>query len=365
LRAGPAARLNLKVTPLAVCSPAVHPQVTHDAAAGRLAWKGRDAARLSLALYAPAARPIDPKLGPPGIASRSDRELQHVQVSSCGLRDAGTPFGETAIELQVYPATQWLCELRHAGFPAMAWPPQGALEPVPANAVLCKLEADGRAVDAALWQRGWAGLHGQFRAGMEKLFNAWARAMDGTSARLQVEASPLVGQAGLTWGWRRTAADAVALRTEGQLDWIACALDLRLAGEIVSGGGRARIALACKGRSELRMVVEQIGDEGDDARTLAAAKCSWRFPFAVEIEPLANGALAMLNALPVPDAMLGAIAGECGLRPRPDGQGLQWYFTLRAEPVTVQLAASDPILGTSRQRVPLLPALPLVDWSAG
>lgn len=361
LRAGPAARLNLKVQPLAVCDPRVHPEVVHHTAQGRLAWKGRDAARLSLALYAKAAEAPDPKTGPDGIAAAAPPDPQQVQIASCGLRDAGAPFGDVAIALRVYPATQWLTELRHTGFPALAWPnPPSGEAP---GAATCKLEADGLPRDTSAWQRGWASLQSQFRAGMEKLFNAWARQVEG--ARLEVEASPLVGQAGLTWGWRRTAADAVVMRTEGQIEMLACALELRLAGEVVMGGGRARLLLACKGRSELRQLVAQLGEAAEEGQGLAAAKRVFRFPFTLEVEPLAAGDTTTLYALPVPEAMLGAVAGECGLRPRPDGKGQQWHFSLRIEPVTVALTSADPILGGGRRQKALLPALPLVDWSAG
>jgi hypothetical protein len=364
LRAGPAARLNLKVQPLAVCDPRVHPEVVHVSEQGRLTWKGRDAARLSLALYARPVPPSDPKLGPPGIAAPSEPDMQQVQINSCGLRDAGAPFGDVAVELRVYPAIQWLTEVRHAGFPAMHWPaPAG--EPAAPQAVACRLEADGVARDAAVWQRGWAALQPQFRQGMEKLFNAWARVMDGSSARLEVEAAPLSGQAGLTWGWRRTSPAAVAMRTEGQLDLLACAIDLRLAGEIAVGAARARVTLTCKGRSELRMAVAQLGEASADGQGLAAVKRSWRFPFTLDVETVAGGELATLYADTLPEAMRGAIAGECGLRLRPDGQGQQWYLTLRLEPVTLVLVSADPLLGASRQQRTVLSALPLVDWSAG
>ena len=248
----------------------------------------------------------------------------------------------------------------------MQWPTAGGAEPPPApQAVACRLEADGVARDATVWQRGWAALQPQFRQGMERLFNAWARVMDGNSARLEVEAAPLSGQAGLTWGWRRTALATVAMRTEGQLDLLACAIDLRLSGEIAVGAARGRITLACKGRSELRMAVAQIGEASTDGQDLGAVKRSWRFPFTLDIETVAGGELATLYANTLPEAMLGAIAGECGLRLRPDGQGQQWYLTLKLEPVTLALVSADPLLGASRQQRTMLPAMPLVDWSAG
>jgi hypothetical protein len=362
LRAGPAARLNLRVQPIAVCDPRVHPEVLHLTEQGRLGWRGRDAARLSLALYARPTPPPDPKLGPAGIAAPTEADTQQVQIVSCGLRDAGAPFGEVAIALQVFPATQWLVELRHGGFPAVSLPGPAAMA---GPAAVCKLEADGVARDASVWQRGWTGLQPQFHAGMEKLFNAWARQVEGNSARLEVEASPLVGQAALTWGWRRVEPGRVAMRTAGQIDLLACAIELRLSGELALGSARARVVLSCKGRSELRMPVEQLGDEADEDKSLAAVKRSWRFPFTLEVEPLAAGGLAMLNALTAPEGTLGAIVGECGLRPRPDGKGQQWYFTLRVDPCTVTLACADPITGTSRRQRTLLAAAPLVDWGAG
>lgn len=365
LRAGPAARLNLRVQPLAVCDPRVHPEVVHSSEQGRLAWRGRDAARLSLALYAKPVPPPDPKAGPAGIAAPTEADVQKVEIETCGLRDAGAPFGDVAIELRIVPAVQWLTEVRHAGFPVMQWPATGGAAAAAPQAVACRLEADGVVRDAVPWQRGWAALQPQFHQGMEKVFNAWMRVMDGNSARLDVEAAPLSGQAGLTWGWRRTSASTVAMRTEGQLDLLACSIDLRLAGEVAIGAARARITLGCKGRSELRMAIAQVGEVAEEGQALTAVKREWRFPFVLDVDTVAGGELETLYANTLPEAMLGAIAGECGLRPRPDGQGLQWYFTLRLEPVTVALTSTDPVLGASRHQRTLLPAMPLVDWSAG
>jgi hypothetical protein len=75
--------------------------------------------------------------------------------------------------------------------------------------------------------------------------------------------------------------------------------------------------------------------------------------------------LSVLSVVTPAAGALGAIAGEAGLRPRPDGKGLQWYFSLRAEPCAVLLQSADPVLGLTQQRRVLFPALPLVEWSAG
>ena len=61
----------------------------------------------------------------------------------------------------------------------------------------------------------------------------------------------------------------------------------------------------------------------------------------------------------------GALVGECGLRARGDGGGVQWFFALRAEPVQIVSEVSDPLLGSSRHTRKIFPALSLVDWSAG
>lgn len=369
LRGGPVARLNMKVAAHAVCDPRVHPALVHASPEhGRLEWKGRDTARLSLALYARAVPPADDG-APRGIAAAVAPETQRIDLSSGNVRDAGAPFGEVTIEVAVYPAAQWFCELRHAAWTAMSWPapaaPAAAAAPAAPAAISLRLECDGTPRDAAPWQRGWLALQAQARQGFERAFNAWARGKDGPATRLDAELSPLVGQAGVTWGYRRLDAATVGMRTEGRLDLIACALDLQFAAELTIEGATARVRLAAKGRSELRMALQQIGDEAADGAGIAAVVRSWRFPFTVEVEPIVGSGIATLHALPTPEAALGAVVGEAGLRPRPDGAGLQWYFTLRCEPSSVQLAVSDPVTGDSRHTRALLPALTLVDWSCG
>ena len=364
LRRGAPARLNLRVDTVAVCDPKVHPEVTHVGAEGRLAWKGRDTARLSLALYAPAPLPVEPNAAPPGIAAAAPFDPQTVHIASCGLRDAGAPFGKVDLKVQVYPATQSLTEVRHPAWQAMVWP-----DPAPADAAAagatCSLERDGAPADASAWQRAWAGLHVAFRSGLERVYNEWARVLDPQATRLEVEASPLVGQAGLTWGWRRMSASSVVMRTEGVLDLLALSLELRLSGELVDGTARSRIRIHCKGRSEMRMTIAQLGDQAPEGQGLKAALRTWRFPFTLEIEPLAGAEPATLSAAAVAVPITGALVGECGLRVRADGGGQQWFFGLRSEPVTVVTEISDPVLGGARQTRKILPAMTLVDWSGG
>jgi hypothetical protein len=268
------------------------------------------------------------------------------------------------LKVQVYPATQWLTELRHPAWQPMLWP-----APAPAEAavpgVTCSLEKDGAPDDASAWQRAWVGLNAAFRSGLERLYNEWARVLDASATRLEVEASPLVGQAGLTWGWRRTAASTVEMRTEGALDLLALSIDLRLSGELVDGTARSRIRIHCKGRSEMRMTIAQVGEQAPEGQSLKSAQRTWRFPYTLEIEPLAGAEPATLSAAAVPMPITGALIGEGGLRVRADGGGQQWFFALRTEPVTVMTEISDPVLGGARQTRKIFPAMTLVEWSAG
>ena len=363
LRRGAPARLNLRIEPHAVCDVRVHPEVVHVGAEGHLAWKGRDTGRLSLALYAPTPAPGEANAAPTGIAAEAPFDLQTVRIASCGLRDAGAPFGDVALEVRVYDAAQWLTEVRHPAWEAMVWPAPAEAGPAPSTT--CKLEKDGVPVEAAAWQQSWRGLHGAFRAGMERLYNEWARVLDNEGSRLEVEASPLVGQAGVTWGFRRTSASTVVMRTEGALDLLALSIELRLSGELVEGPSRSHIRIHCKGRSELRTTVAQLGDKGQEGHDLKSVLRTWRFPFTLEIEPLAGAEPSTLSAAAGPMPITGALVGECGLRGRGDGGGVQWFFALRAEPVQIVSEISDPVLGSSKRTRKIFPALSLVDWSAG
>ena len=367
LRAGAPARLNLRIEPHALCDPRVHPEVVHVGSEGHLAWKGRDTARLSLALYAPSPAPSPAPAKPnatlPGIATETPFDLQTVRIASCGVRDAGAPFGDVAMEVRVYDAAQWLTEVSNPAWEPMVWPARP--EAAPAPTATCKLEKDGAPVDVAAWQKSWRDLQGAFRAGMERLYNEWARFLDNPASRLEVEASPLVGQAGVTWGWKRTSTNDVAMRTEGALDLLAFSLELRLSGELVDGPARARIRVHCKGRSEMRMSVAQLGASGKEGTDLKSVLRSWRFPFTLEMEPLAGAEPSILTAASGPMPITGALVGECGLRGKSEGGGLQWFFALRAEPLTIVSATTDPVLGTTRRTHKIVPALSLVDWSGG
>ncbi|WP_457394500.1 hypothetical protein [Roseateles sp. P5_E1] len=355
--AGASARLQLAVSTEATCD-AHHPEVLHATGAGRLTWRGADTARLSLTLHAPPSPPPDPKLGPAGIAHGEPPDVQSVSISSCGIRNAGAPLGRIELGLQVHAATQRLVEVRHGALPAQAWPVEGEAPLLNAAGTACHLEADGHTEPAPAWLKAWQTLQPLSRAGLEKLFIAWSRHMAGSSGRMEAELAPLVGQAGITWGWQHEKDGAVALRVQGAIDFAALVLDLRLSGELDWLGSRARVSLRAQGRSEWRMSLA-------DGAALEQAKTTWRHPFSLSIDAIANGQPALLSAGPLAEPLRGAVVGECGLRPRPDGRGQQWFYRLAIEPVNVCLLRQDPLGGAQRQQRELIPALTLIDWSGG
>jgi hypothetical protein len=358
--AGASARLQLAVNTVAACS-AHHPEVRHASAGGRLTWQGADTARLSLTLHAPP-----PALNEAaGIAHGEPPDVQTVSIASCGIRDAGAPLGSLELGLQVHAATQRLVEIRHGALPPLAWPIEGEPPKPPAVATACHLEADGQPEPAPAWLKAWQNLQPLARAGLEKLFIAWSRQMAGTSGRFEAELSPLVGQAAITWGWQHEADGGVALRVQGAIDFAALVMDLRLSGELDWAGSRARVALRAQGRSEWRMGLDMHGETSAEGQGLAQAKTSWRHPFTLSVEAIANGDPALLSAGPLAEPLRGAVVGECGLRPRPDGRGQQWFYRLAIEAVHLSLLKQDPLGGTQRQRRELLPAITLIDWSAG
>ena len=139
------------------------------------------------------------------------------------------------------------------------------------------------------------------------------------------------------------------------LDFTALVLDLHLRGEIDWDGSRARITLRAQGRHDWRQQLDLRGADG-----LADARLAWTDRVTLSVEAIATGEPALLSAGPLADDLRGALVGSCGLRPRPDGLGYQWFYRLALEPVHVCLWRHCPVSGLQRQRRELLPALTLL-----
>lgn len=359
---GTPATLVVRTRPLSACD--AHPRLSLSGSQGLQSWRGRDALAVSLPLFDETQAVPPPSGLVPALAVEGGRTLHQLNLATCGIRDAGLPIGELNARIAVYPAEQWLQVWRQAPLAPLALP-EGNTAPLAPPALQIKLERDGQVQDHTAWQRGFSRLPALLHDSLGKLLTAWERSSGVTGGKLEADCALLAGQAGLAWGWREGPlglAEAPYLHVDAVLELVACSLDLRLRGQFDWNGTRSQLLLRCQGRSDLRQRVQR------DAATLAlpaamqAAQVAFSFPLSLEIEPLATEDLAVLQASAAP---LGAISGACGLRPKLDGPGLQWFANLKVQAASVAFAVVDPLLGETRQTRAMLPAMTLLDWSLG
>ena len=218
------------------------------ASSGRLAWKGRDAARLSLALYALPPAPPEPGLAAPGIGAETPFDAQTVSIASCGLRDAGAPFGD-ADDAAAGLSGDAVPDRSSASRPgrAMAWPAPRRGRSARRRRPARSRPTAGRPTPAPGSAPGSA-CTTAFRQRMERLYNEWSRALEGgrRAARGRGLAAGRPGRPRPGAGGRTSPA-TVAMRIAGALDLLALSLDLRLSGELVDGGA-ARAASSSTAR---------------------------------------------------------------------------------------------------------------------
>ena len=344
---GTPARLQVKVRALGGCGDRTHPRVAFTGQHGLWEWRGHEATAVSWPVHAAPTLPTPDGLIA-GIARASAPQPHTLQVSSCGLRDHGAPLGEVILPVLSYPADQWLLELRHSAHPAT-----------------CRLERDGVLQDASAWQQGFAQLHSDFKDSTEQLLLTFERTSGATAAQLDLTPSLMAGQAGLSWGWREGPhglTDTPVMRLQGWIDMVACALSLQLNGELSLAGAKARLRLRAQGSTPLRTRILRDTTLPSLPEALAPTVVKLRYPFELEMDPIVTPDHVTLH--PTAPAT-GAIVGEAGLRVKPGQGGVQLFLSLRIEAVATTLAIHDPVLGTSRQARPLLPAMTLLEWSLG
>ena len=183
--------------------------------------------------------------------------------------------------------------------------------------------------------------------------------------RLQAEPRCLCGSGGITWGWAERPQGLLAppyLRSAGMVDLVACQLNLRFGGTLARNGALSRLSLHCAAAESLKLGWEGQPGDSDGLQAVAGVKASFRQPFVLVLDAVAQPELAVINAASM---VSGALVGTCGLRPRPEGTGLQWFMTLGVEAASVLLQLHDPLLGDEEWLHPLLPAMSLLDWSLG
>jgi hypothetical protein len=355
------ARVRLRTRAAHLCE--LHPWARLTDSLGVRDWRGTLAGDVTWA--APSPRPVAPVAGSlqPMIAEEASPNLQTLDVYSCGLRESGVPTGDLNLVVAAYPGEQRLLTWQRDAWPVLGWPEPASAVPTPATQV--RLEQDGAALDAAAWQAGFRALDEQLKQGLSLLANAWERTSGVSASRLEAEPRLLCGSAGISWGWAERPQGLLAapyLRVAGALDLIACRLDLRCTGVLAMAGSLSRLTLHCAAADRLQSSWERLPDDADLNAMLERTKVAFRQPFVLVMESVARDELAVLNA---GSAVTGALVGSCGLRPRPEGPGLQWFATLAVEPANVLMQWHDPLLGQQELLHPLLPAATLVDWSLG
>lgn len=357
---GHKAWLHLRSAVEAVCDEQVHPRVDIKSDQGGQLFQGQVARLVKVPLHIPDEFPVVE----PGLCRERQPRYLSVTVCTCGLRRYGAPLGTQEAVVSVYSADQWLLELKPLPQPTWHWPTQGARDMAPPP--LVRLERDGQALNAQAWQQGWARLADAFIQGVDR----WMATLERTQSVLQprLEATPhlMHGVSAWTWGAREAlGADGSQgyTRAQGITRLVACGSDVALSGELRVGGGHARVRLHSQGQALLNheLLREQL--EPPLPALLSAVKVVWQHPFTVEVESLSHPDLISLSE--APGSLPGALSGEAGLRPRPDGQGWQWYLQLRLEPAVLSLSAWDVVRGEQQLHHPLWPAMTLLDWSAG
>ena len=361
---GPQARLQVRVRAMALCHGDVHPVLGFSGPHGRWVWAGHESKAASWPVAA-RDQPL-PRAGPgSAIAEETSPELQRLEIEVCGLRDEGEPIGPVQVLVSVWPVTQWWLDLQRAAPETQSVLPGPRAWHAPRSR--CRIERDGIAQDgAALQQQFETGLDGAAAVGLQALAAAWESLPGLASVRMDAMLGLLVGKASMTWGWAYGPGglDGSALmRVVAQLDLNGCLADLQLGGELALLGTRSRLTLRLAGQAALRQRVQHDTPTPPLSEVLLGVVTRWRFPIALTLEPLANGAGSVLQ-LAAPAT--GALVGEAGLRPCTKGcSGWEWFVGLRLEPVTVRVQITDPLLGQQQLLQPLLPALTLVNWSLG
>lgn len=357
------ARLRLRTRASHCCDPQVHPMASLNGAQGLTEWRGPHAADILFSLPAAAPLPVDADALQPRIAVETPSQVSLLSLSSCGLRDAGQSLGSPSTQLAVYSGEQHLVAWRRDAGGPLNLPDEPEQRPAPLSRI--RIERDGVVLDSARWQAGLEELDRQLAEGLTRMASAWEHESGVLQPRLQAEPRVMVGSSGLTWGWIEGPtgmASAPEFRVAGSLELVACQISLRLSGALKLRGSLSRISLHCAGVQMLQASFDGSASGPGLVALLERTSCKFSLPLVLQVEALAQDELALLDAT---SAVFGSLQGSCGLRPRADGPGLQWYAQLSVEPVSVKLKVLDPLVGSREHVHTLLPALKLLDWSLG
>lgn len=350
------AKLRVRVKAEHSCDAQVHPLVQCLGPQGTRTLRGPIASDTTFTVHSL----VDPEGKPPAIGEEGSAQYSVLDIASCGLRARGASVGELKTLLAAYDATQHLIAWRHEA-PA-AWKLPAEAMPVIAEP-RCRREADGRVIDSSAWQQGLQALDLQLQQGLARLFTGWERESGVTDGKLEIEAALLAGTAGISWGWAERPEGIAAppyMRLEGLFDLVACRLGLRFSGTLAKAGSRSQLVLSTDSKTDLSGPWRRGPDDGALFSAAARLRLVVRQTFDLAVLPVADPGGAVLSRS---GPLQGAISGVVGLEQRPDGPGLRWFARLAVEPVVAPLRVVDALLGVQALQQPLLPAMPLVDWS--
>ena len=361
---GDAARLQVRLLTHAVCDQDHHPLVESAGEHGLWSWRGHQARAVSWLVDGPAPVPSANGLGVTLIEETLPR-TSLLRAATCGLRDEGVPIGSVQTYVWAYPADQWLFVWQREPGASRQWPrPATAAPDQAAPATRVRIERDGVVVPSLRWATGFdETLDAELLRGFDKLFAAWQETT--TEASMTVAATMLCGRAMLSWGWREGPeglAGRPLMRVVGDLD-LGHAIDIVLTGEVALGVTRTKVRLIVHGQATLRQQPTRDNAVPGLPEVLLAAAVRWSFDYRIEFDPLAVDEGALWSEA---GPCTGAIVGEMGLRPRSGGGGgWQWFTRLDTQAVSVPVCLHDPVLGQTRLRLQLLPAMKFLDWSLG
>ena len=354
LPSGGRSRLQMRLRAADLCES--HPWVRFNSAAGVTDWRTTHAMELAL--------PVEAAPPSPGLAVPAAPQFALLSVDCCGLRASGRPLGRQATRLASYPSEQQLLRWQRGAPSVLRWDEQN--EPQTeglGGGISASLECDARALDASVWVQGLQALDQQLVKGLNRLFRAWSRDSGVTAPRMAAEPALLAGQTLLTWGYAPSPQGLLrrpGFRVAGRIDLTALRLQLALSGAWELGGARCQLVLRLDDSSRLAAEWDCADTLADLASAIKPASCQFEQAFRLELSSLASRDLSVLSAI---SPVQGKLVGSCGLRPRRDQSGLEWFAKVSITALSVRLQLSHPLLGVQQMTRSLLPATELVDWS--
>jgi hypothetical protein len=363
VRGSTKARVQVRQRMHACCDQDRHPALSLAGPQGLTGWQGYPARATSWDVLPHG--PLGASGVPPLLLEETQAAIVLLSAQCCGLRDTGVPIGAFQTWLWCYPADQYLFAMKRNTEPDWHWPlEKNAARQSMQSLTTCIYERDSAPLPSKSWVTGFdQDLQQQLFKGLDSLFSVWSQTT--RNGTMHAAIGLLNGHAALSWGWRESALamnEPATLRVVGQVDFNH-AFTLELVGDVTLGVTQTRMRLSIHGNVPIAWSVERTRAQDNLLESMVAKTVQWELGFQVTFDPIAVEDAAMVSAV---SGCTGSLTGEFGLRPRTQGGGgWQWYLRMQTTAVAVDVLLHDPILGVAGKTVPLLPAIPMLDWSLG